>query len=99
MGNSQGTGRFLQFSRAHVKDQYLNVAHYYIQVQVEALNDSKLIAMCIYNVVLLSCLGAAINFVIDEDIDSGYGFVSGIIIAGTLITATVVFIPKVSPIS
>jgi gamma-aminobutyric acid type B receptor len=62
---------------------------------MEALNDSKLIAMCIYNVALLSCLGAAINFVLDGDVNSSYGFVSGIIITGTLITSTIVFVPKV----
>ncbi|ELT92412.1 hypothetical protein CAPTEDRAFT_123994 [Capitella teleta] len=65
------------------------------KVQVDALNDSKLIAMCIYNVALLSCLGAAINFVLDGDVNSSYGFVSGIIISGTLITSTIVFVPKV----
>ncbi len=62
---------------------------------MEALNDSKLIGTCIYNILLFSVLGVAIGYVIEDNVDATYGFSSAFILAGTTLTAWIVFIPKV----
>ena len=69
-----------------------------IQIQIEALNDSKYIGVCIYNVVILATLGVAINFVLGETLDASYGFTSSFIILGTTLTQGLVFVPKVGVI-
>ena len=68
---------------------------YLIQIKVEELNDSKYIGMCIYNVVILSIMGVAINYLVSGRINISYAFTSIIIIAGTTLTQTLVFVPKV----
>ena len=67
----------------------------FYQVKLEALNDSKLIGMAIYNVLVLSVVGAVINYAIDDDMNLLYGITSGIIIVGTMLTANIIFVPKV----
>ena len=64
------------------------------QVEVEALNDSKLIGVCIYNIVLLSVVGTAVSFTIQDDINMMYGFISSVINTGTMVTSSILFIPK-----
>jgi gamma-aminobutyric acid type B receptor len=64
------------------------------QVKMEALNDSKLIGVCIYNVLILSVLGTAIGFILDSDPDMSYGFRSGIVLVGVILTIVIMFVPK-----
>ena len=63
---------------------------------MEALNDSKYIGMCIYNVVILAVMGVAVNYVLDASVNVGYAFTSTFIIAGTTLTQVIIFVPKVS---
>lgn len=67
----------------------------YLQVTYEALNDSKLIGVCIYNVAILSIIGAAISMVIVDNPDAGYGFTSVFKMTGTILVSAVLFVPKV----
>ena len=69
------------------------------QVKLQALNDSKLIGICIYNVAVLSILGGIIFFVVEDDLDLSYGFSSGLILCGTVLTSNTIFLPKVSPLT
>ena len=66
------------------------------QVELQSWDDAKLIGMCIYNVAVLSMLGSVAVFVIDGDLDLLYGFISTLVIAGTMLTSSIVFVPKVS---
>jgi hypothetical protein len=63
-------------------------------VQVEALNDSKLIGISIYNVVVLSILGAIIAATVD-DMNVTYGSLCALQLIGTAATLNIVFLPKV----
>ena len=65
------------------------------QVQVAALNDSKVIGICIYNVVLLSIVGTVVTFTIKDDPSMMYGFNSAVLNAGTMTTTSILFLPKV----
>ncbi|ELU15902.1 hypothetical protein CAPTEDRAFT_22430, partial [Capitella teleta] len=65
------------------------------KVKLEALNDSKLIGLAIYNVLVLSVVGAVINYAIDDDMNLLYGITSGIMTAGTMLTSNIIFVPKV----
>ncbi|ELT87728.1 hypothetical protein CAPTEDRAFT_211745, partial [Capitella teleta] len=65
------------------------------KVKIEALNDSKLIGMCIYNVVIMTTMGVAINYVMANQKEYAYGFSSGFIIVGTTLIQLIVFLPKV----
>ena len=64
-------------------------------MRIEAVNDSRLIGICIYNVFLLSALGVALNTVLQKQVDLLYGINSGFIIFGTTVTQCVLFVPKV----
>ncbi|ELU15952.1 hypothetical protein CAPTEDRAFT_104199, partial [Capitella teleta] len=66
------------------------------KVKLDALNDSKQIAISIYNVVVLSLLGAVISLAVDDDVNVTYGAISALQIMGTIITINTVFMPKVS---
>ncbi|ELU13426.1 hypothetical protein CAPTEDRAFT_196516 [Capitella teleta] len=65
------------------------------KVKVEALNDSKYIGLCIYNVVVLTVMGVAVQYVSNDAINVSYGFTSGLILLGTTLTQTIIFGPKV----
>ncbi|ELT90201.1 hypothetical protein CAPTEDRAFT_205658 [Capitella teleta] len=65
------------------------------KVKLDALNDSKQIAISIYNVVVLSLLGAVISLAVDDDVNVTYGAISALQIMGTIITINTVFMPKV----
>ncbi|XP_014678782.1 PREDICTED: gamma-aminobutyric acid type B receptor subunit 2-like [Priapulus caudatus] len=64
------------------------------KVKVEALNDSQLIGVCIYNAVVLSFMGVAITFILPDNPPVKYGLVSSFIIGGTTFTAFLLFLPK-----
>ncbi|KAL3832355.1 hypothetical protein ACJMK2_024007, partial [Sinanodonta woodiana] len=67
------------------------------QVKLEALNDSQLIGMCIYNVVVLSAIAVTLSVVLNEYVTLMYGITSGFIILGTTANILIVFIPKKIP--
>ena len=66
------------------------------QVKIAALNDSRLIGMSLYNVVVLSAVGLTLNLALGDQITLLYGIKSSILIIGTTATQLVVFCPKVS---
>ena len=67
----------------------------HVQIEIEALNDSKVIGVCIYNTVILCVLGTAVSFTIKDDINMMYGFTSAVINTGTMVTSCILFLPKV----
>ena len=71
----------------------------FIQVKIDALNDSRLIGMCLYNVVVLSAVGLTLNLALEDKVALLYGINSGILLIGTTGTMLVVFVPKVSTIN
>ena len=64
------------------------------QVKIEALNDSRLIGLCLYNVIVLSAVALTLNLALEHRVGLVYGITSGILIIGTTLTQLVVFIPK-----
>ena len=66
-----------------------------IQVKIPALNDSKEIGMCIYNVVILSVVTVVLSFALDDNVTMRYVTVSLFVIIGTTMTQCLVFVPKV----
>ncbi|KAJ8044803.1 Gamma-aminobutyric acid type B receptor subunit 1 [Holothuria leucospilota] len=64
------------------------------KVTIPALNDSKLIGVCVYNVVLLSAIGVGVNFAITTDPSVSFIFTSAIQIFCTSVTLVIIFIPK-----
>ena len=69
---------------------------YLFQVTIPALNDSKLIGMCLYNVVILSGLGLTVSLLLEEREVLLYGVVSGGLLIGTTLTQLMLFVPKVT---
>ena len=65
------------------------------QVSIPALNDSKLIGISVYNVVILCIVGLAINLVLGQDPQTAFIFNSAIAIFCTTLTVLIVFLPKV----
>ncbi|XP_072015945.1 gamma-aminobutyric acid type B receptor subunit 1-like [Amphiura filiformis] len=65
------------------------------KVKVSALNDSKLIGISVYNVVVLCTIGVSVSFVISNDPATLYTFTSLVVLFCTTITLLIVFIPKV----
>ncbi|XP_041350735.1 gamma-aminobutyric acid type B receptor subunit 1-like [Gigantopelta aegis] len=65
------------------------------KVNVEGLNDSRMIGLCIYNVVVLSFLGVTIEFALKHDVNLHYGMTTVITILATTITQCLIFVPKV----
>ena len=63
---------------------------------IPALNDSKLIGMCLYNVVILSGLGLTLSLLLEEREVLLYGVVSGGLLIGTTLTQLMMFVPKVN---
>ncbi|XP_071833141.1 gamma-aminobutyric acid type B receptor subunit 1-like isoform X3 [Apostichopus japonicus] len=64
------------------------------KVTIPALNDSKLIGLCVYNVVLLSAIGVGVNLALTTDPSISYIFSSAIQIFCTSVTLIIIFIPK-----
>ena len=65
------------------------------QVKVEGLNDSKMIGVCIYNIVVLSFLGVMVSLTLKSDYDLNYGITSSIIVLATTFTQCLIVVPKV----
>ena len=65
-------------------------------VVYEHLNDSRVIGICVYNVVVLSAIGAFLDLVLDhENFKELYAAVSVCIIFPSTATICLIFIPKV----
>ncbi len=73
----------------------MNMQRFSFQVKIAALNDSKLIAMSVYNVTIMSVVGLGISFVIRGDPSALFTFTSCVVIFCTTITLLIVFMPKV----
>ncbi|XP_072030305.1 gamma-aminobutyric acid type B receptor subunit 2-like [Amphiura filiformis] len=65
------------------------------KVTISALNDSKLIGICVYNTVVLCIVGVSVSFLISNDTAALYIFTSCIIIFCATLTLAVLFVPKV----
>ena len=76
---------------AHTSDIVL----VHLQIKIEALNDSRQIGVCIYNVVVLSSVGLMLNLLLEDQQVRMYGVTTGCILIGTTATQLIVFIPKV----
>ncbi|XP_033112630.1 gamma-aminobutyric acid type B receptor subunit 2-like [Anneissia japonica] len=64
-------------------------------VSIPALNDSKYIGMCVYNVMLLCVCGAALTFMIQDSPNASFGIISAFIIFCSSLTLGLVFVPKI----
>ena len=78
-----------------IKSSHLINSLFYFKVKVQALNDSRLIGICLYNIVILSAVGLGFTL-ISSDIVVTYTVISLCVIIGTTLTQALVFIPKVS---
>ena len=68
----------------------------YPQVSVPGLNDSKMIGMAIYNVVVLSVLGVTVSLALRLNIDLTYLLSSGTLVLATTVTQCLIMVPKVT---
>ena len=68
------------------------------KVTIPALNDSKLIGICVYNVFILTAAGCAVSFALTGDPNALFLFVSGVVLLCTSITLGVVFVPRYEPV-
>ncbi|XP_028407401.1 gamma-aminobutyric acid type B receptor subunit 2-like isoform X2 [Dendronephthya gigantea] len=66
-------------------------------VTIPALNDSKYIGMSVYNVVILSAIGATVSMVLKRTAyyELLHVLVSVVVLLSTTVTLTMVFLPKV----
>ena len=66
-------------------------------VSIPALNDSKYIGMSVYNVAVLSIIGAIVAFAMDGSVhyEALYAISSLCLIVCTSVTLLLVFVPKV----
>ncbi|KAG8195614.1 hypothetical protein JTE90_017911 [Oedothorax gibbosus] len=64
-------------------------------VKIKHLNDSRLVGMSIYNVVVLCLITAPVTLVISSQTDATYAFVSLAIIVCSFLSMALIFIPKV----
>ena len=66
-------------------------------VTIPALNDSKYIGMSVYNVVILSAIGATVSMVLNDTTyyELLHTLVSVVVLLSTTVTLTMVFLPKV----
>ena len=66
-------------------------------VTIPALNDSKYIGLSVYNVVILSAIGATVSMVLNDTAyyELLHVLVSAVVLLSTTVTLTMVFLPKV----
>ncbi|XP_022800761.1 gamma-aminobutyric acid type B receptor subunit 2-like [Stylophora pistillata] len=66
-------------------------------VTIPALNDSKYIGMSVYNVFVLSVIGAVVSLALEgsEHYNASYALLSMCLIMGTSLTMLLVFVPKI----
>ena len=66
-------------------------------VSIPALNDSKYIGMSVYNVFVLSIIGASVSLAFEGSVhhEAPYAILSMCLIVSTSVTLLLVFVPKV----
>ncbi|XP_038052380.1 gamma-aminobutyric acid type B receptor subunit 1-like [Patiria miniata] len=64
------------------------------KVSIPALNDSKYIGICVYNILILSFIGAPVSFILEEQ-NALYVLQAALIWLAATLTLCVVFIPKI----
>ena len=64
-------------------------------LKVRHINDSRLVAMSIYNVAVLCLITTPVTLVISSQQDALFAFVSLAIIFSSMITMGLVFVPKI----
>ncbi|XP_071803868.1 gamma-aminobutyric acid type B receptor subunit 1-like isoform X1 [Asterias amurensis] len=64
------------------------------KVSIPALNDSKYIGICVYNILILSFIGAPVSFIL-EDPNIHFALIATLIWLATTLTLCVVFGPKI----
>ncbi|XP_035222083.1 gamma-aminobutyric acid type B receptor subunit 1-like isoform X2 [Stegodyphus dumicola] len=64
-------------------------------VKVKQLNDSRLVGMSIYNVVVLCLITAPVTLVISSQTDATFAFVALAIIVCSFLSMALIFIPKI----
>lgn len=65
------------------------------KVTIDSLNDSRSLAMTIYNIFVICCAGVTTNIVSNLILDGGYALMAGFIIICTTSSMALIFIPKV----
>ncbi|CAL1292362.1 unnamed protein product [Larinioides sclopetarius] len=65
-------------------------------VKIKHLNDSRLVGMSIYNVVVLCLITAPVTLVISSQTDATYAFVSLAIIVCSFLSMALIFVPKIT---
>ncbi|XP_042907011.1 gamma-aminobutyric acid type B receptor subunit 1 isoform X2 [Parasteatoda tepidariorum] len=65
-------------------------------VKIKHLNDSRLVGMSIYNVVVLCLITAPVTLVINSQADATFAFVALAIIVCSFLSMALIFIPKVT---
>ncbi|KAH3835441.1 hypothetical protein DPMN_108788 [Dreissena polymorpha] len=64
------------------------------QVHIDALNDSKTIGLCVYNVVILSAVELLLTLLLKDKPIELHGVSSVCLFAGTFVSKTLIFLPK-----
>jgi len=67
-------------------------------LKVRHINDSRLVAMAIYNVAVLCLITTPVTMVISSQQDASFAFVALAIIFSSMITMGLVFVPKVTEV-
>ncbi|GFS01832.1 gamma-aminobutyric acid type B receptor subunit 2-like [Elysia marginata] len=65
------------------------------EIRVDALNDSRHIGLCVYNVAVMCTVAVPLGFILGKDnLDGGYVIKSLFVILCTTVTQCIVFLPK-----
>ena len=67
-------------------------------VKIPALNDSRYVGMSVYNVVILSVVGAPAALIIEHEQNATFALTAGFILFSTTVTLCLVFVPKVKTV-
>ncbi|XP_071114631.1 gamma-aminobutyric acid type B receptor subunit 1-like [Haliotis cracherodii] len=65
------------------------------KVKLDGLNDSKMIGMSVYNVLVLSLLGVTVSMALRTQVNINYALTSTVVILATTVTQCLIFVPKV----
>lgn len=64
-------------------------------IKIKELNDSKLIVMCVFSVVMVSISTVPIAIVLENSVDLNYILIGLMLLLGVTTLLSVLFIPKV----
>ena len=65
------------------------------KVSIDSLNDSRSLAICIYNIFVLSATSVAIGMLSNAVYNVGYALKSSFILLSTISSVSLLYIPKV----